>query len=362
MKSNTIRVALPVAALTTLAGCGLESPELGETSSALNGNFIPNGHPAKNPGGKGATFSTQGRVNLTGEYFQAQGSNGRSCATCHTPAEAWSLVPSTIQKLFDDSDGLHPIFNLLDANNPEMDISTIEARRAAYSMLLQRGVFRRGGAPRAGAEWELIAVEDPHGFANLTRIVQWRRVMPTINFHVGSATVNWDGGNTVGTDQRAGLVNQATRNVTGAQQGAPAPLEVINDIVDFESSLSTTQIIVPGVGRLDQCGAQGDPKLLSAQAKASDVGTCSTPGSGSRLAAAMIQKATSAELRSPAAKSSSMPRIRVAVHASAATTRSTTAPASTMCCSISAPLPPKPARPTCRSTRSGTGRRVKCAI
>jgi hypothetical protein len=115
----------------------------------------------------------------------------------------------------------------------------------------------------------VTAAEDPNGFGNVTRLVHWRRAMPTINFHVGSATVNWDGGNTIGTDQRAGLVNQATRNVTGAQQGSPAPAAVINEIVDFETSLSTTQIILHAVGRLDQCGAQGDPELLSQQAKES---------------------------------------------------------------------------------------------
>ncbi len=183
---------------------------------------IPNNHPFKNPGGKAATFSTQGSVDLTGEYFQAQGTNGRSCASCHIPEEAWSINPGTLQRLFDETDGTHPVFNLLDANNPNMDVSTPEARLAAYSMLLSRGVFRRGGAPRPNSEWELIAVDDPHGFANLTRLVHWRRAMPTINFALGSATVNWDGGNSVGTDQHAGLVNQATRNVTGGQQGPPA--------------------------------------------------------------------------------------------------------------------------------------------
>ena len=143
---------------------------------------IPNNHPAQNPGGKAATFSTQGSVDLTGEYFQAQGTNGRSCASCHIPEEAWSINPGTLQHLFDETDGTHPVFNLLDANNPNMDVSTPEARLAAYSMLLSRGVFRRGGAPRPNSEWELIAVDDPHGFANLTRLVHWRRAMPTINF------------------------------------------------------------------------------------------------------------------------------------------------------------------------------------
>jgi len=128
--------------------------------------------------------------------------------------------------------------------------------------MLSRGVFRRGGAPRANSEWELIAVEDPHGFASLDRLVHWRRVMPTINFQQGSLTVNWDGGNS-GVDLISGLNTQAARNITGAQQGPPAPSEVIDDIVNFERSLSTAQLIVPGVGRLDSDGARGGPEELS---------------------------------------------------------------------------------------------------
>jgi hypothetical protein len=233
----------------------------------------PNNRPERNPGGKAATFSTRGSVNLTGEYFQPQGTNGRSCATCHVPEEAWSITPGTLQHLFDESGGTHPVFNELDANNPDVTdgSSTVEQRLAAYSMLLSRGVFRRGGTPRANSEWELIAVDDPHGYANLNRLVHWRRAMPTINFALGSATVNWDGGNSVTVngvqDQQAGLVNQARRNVTGGQQGPAASDLVINDIVDFESSLFTAQLIVPGVGRLDADGARGGPEALAGMPK-----------------------------------------------------------------------------------------------
>lgn len=230
--------------------------------SSMDAQQLPNNLPHPNPGGKAATFSTQGFVDLTGEFFQAQGTNGRSCATCHIAEEAWSINPGTLQDLFDESGGTHPVFNLLDANNPNADVSTPAARLAAYSMMLSRGVFRRGGAPRPNSEWELIAVEDPHGFANLTRLVHWRRVMPTINFKQGSLTVNWDGGNT-GADLISGLNTQAARNITGAQQGPPAPQEVIDDIVNFERSLSTAQLIVPGVGRLDSDGAKGGPEELS---------------------------------------------------------------------------------------------------
>jgi len=228
---------------------------------------IDNNQPFRNFAGQSATFSTQGFIDLTGEYFQAQGINGRSCATCHIPQDAWSINPATIQRLFDQTGGTHPIFNPLDANNPNADLSTVEAREAGYSMLLSRGVFRRGGALRTEREWDLVAVDDPHGFADVTRLVHWRRVMPTINFPLGSAAINWDGGNSVGTDQRAGLENQARRNVTGAQQGAPAPADVIANIVDFESSLFTAQLNGVGVGRLDADGARGGPQALAAMQK-----------------------------------------------------------------------------------------------
>src|SRR3712207_632383 len=105
---------------------------------------IPNNRPAPNPNGAAATFTTQGsHVDLTGEYFQAQGTNGRSCATCHIPEEAWGINPGTLQRLFSETGGEHPIFNALDANNPDTgDFTTVEGRLAAYSMLLSRGVFR----------------------------------------------------------------------------------------------------------------------------------------------------------------------------------------------------------------------------
>ena len=225
--------------------------------------FLPNNFPQINGGGFSTTFSPRGFVDLTGEFFQPQGTNGRSCATCHVPQDAWSITPGMIGLLFASTGGTHPNFNPLDADNPQADLSTVEARRAAYSMMLTRGVFRRGGAPKAQREWDVVEVDDPHGFATPDRIVQWRRVMPTINFHVGSATVAWDGGNTMGTDQRAGLVNQATRNVMGAQQGQALPPPIIDDIVNFETSLSTAQALSFTVGLLDRGGARGGAEALS---------------------------------------------------------------------------------------------------
>jgi hypothetical protein len=263
-----------VATATLVVGLGwMPAPALRAEPTS-----IPNNHPVQNPGGHSATFSTEGAVDLIGEYFQAQGANGRSCGSCHIAGEAWAITSGTLQHLFDETGGTHPVFNPLDANNPLTgNFSTVEGRRAAYSMMLSRGVFRRGGALRSPREWNLIVAEDPHGFANLTRLVHWRRAMPTINFPLGSATINWDGGNNIGSDQLGGLENQARRNVTGGQQGPalptfPAPLDppfdaIIADILGFETSLFTAQLIVPGVGRLDSDGARGGPEAMASMTK-----------------------------------------------------------------------------------------------
>ena len=91
--SRRLRAMIAVAALVGFAW-GIEL--VGATSPMFQ-DSIPNNHPEQNPGGFAATFSTQGAVNLTGEYFQAQGTNGRSCASCHTPEEAWSINPGTLR-------------------------------------------------------------------------------------------------------------------------------------------------------------------------------------------------------------------------------------------------------------------------
>ncbi len=267
LKLGVVVAAVALLGLALGAACS-KAPQPGApTSSKLQGS-IPNNHLLPNPGGEAATVSTRGSVDLTGEFFQTQGTNGQSCASCHIPEEAWSITPATLRRLFDETNGTHPVFSPLDANNPDMDVSTVEGRRAAYSMLLTRGVFRRGGPPKPDAEWELIAVEDPHGLASVNRLVHWRRSMPTINFVVGSVTVNWDAAANIGKGQRAALVNLTNRLVTGALQGPPATPEVIDDIVDFESALYTAQATVPGVGRLDADGARGGPEALSKMQKA----------------------------------------------------------------------------------------------
>src|SRR5207253_7413461 len=82
---------------------------------------------------------------LGGAFFQSLGTNGRSCISCHVPSTGWTISPAEVQLRFRRTDGLDPIFRTNDgANSPRADVSTVAARRAAYSMLLTKGLIRVG--------------------------------------------------------------------------------------------------------------------------------------------------------------------------------------------------------------------------
>ena len=101
------------------------------------------------------------------------------------------------------------------------------------------------------------------GVGTTSRFWFFRRPLATANFK--SSSVMWDLANTVGTDLRAGLVRQANGNVTGAQEGPPASVATISEIVDYEAMMSNAQLIVTGVGRLDADGATGGPEAHASQ-------------------------------------------------------------------------------------------------
>ena len=224
----------------------------------------PNGASIRNEYGASASHSTQGFIDQCGAFFTPQGTNGRSCTSCHAAEAGWSMSSAVMQRMFWRSEGRAPVFNALDADRGGSDpVDTLEQRRYAYSMLL-KGKFLRKQTVPAGAEFEVVSAEDPFGKATTTNFWFFRRSMPTANFR--SHLVSWDGATTMGTDLHAGLARQARGNITGAQQGtAPADEVIVEEIVQFEKALSHAQVNVSDAGRLDSNGARGGPKHLSAQ-------------------------------------------------------------------------------------------------
>jgi cytochrome c peroxidase len=253
-------------ALVLCGACAQPTPDVSEDRQGLLEQLfdqIPNELPIPDPGGFGASFHPAGVVDLSGNFFTPQGTNGRHCGTCHAPEDGWSITPATVTLMFLLTGGTDPLFvNNLDTDTPTSDMSTPAARWHSTTMLRQ-GKFTRRVAPPAVRDYDVIAASDPFGVGTTSSLWFFRRPLPTANFR--SFTVMWDGANTVGTEVRDGLIKQARSNVTGAQQGAPAPDPVIFDIVDYERAVSFAQLISHAVGRLDSEGAHGGPAAASAQ-------------------------------------------------------------------------------------------------
>ncbi|HEY7638545.1 MAG TPA: hypothetical protein VH814_02385 [Steroidobacteraceae bacterium] len=247
---------------------GILLAALGAAASAADSfdERLPNNFPFFDSAGTAATFSTAGFVDLSNEFHVPQGSNGRSCGSCHLPEVGWSIRPIDVELKFFLSQGTDPIFNPLDANSPTPDVSSLQAKRASYSML-RKGLFRRGGDVPAGAEYVIAAFDDPLGAgATDKRFRVFRRPLATANFHIAQ-NIGWHDQDTDGSGNvHNGLTHQALGNINGAQEAHEPPLDpTLEAIANYELGLAFAQQFSFEAGLLTACGAKGGPENLSAQ-------------------------------------------------------------------------------------------------
>jgi cytochrome c peroxidase len=235
---------------------------------------LPNNIPIPDSTGFFTTVSSAGFIDLSNEFFQDLGSNGRRCVSCHLPTAGWTVTPAQLRAVFeatsggafDDGLGLGAVFRTNDgSNSPDADVSTLSKRRAAYSMLLTRGVIRVGLPIPASAEFELVAVDDPYHFASANELSLFRRPLPTTNLKFAS-TVMWDGRETVpGAAIAADLATQASDATTGHAQGRPLTPAQRESIVAFETGLATAQMHDQRAKDLRAAGARGGPSAILTQ-------------------------------------------------------------------------------------------------
>ena len=236
---------------------------------------------APNPSGMAATFNTAGRIDQSNPFFQSLGSNGRSCASCHQAGEGWTITPRGVRERFRESHGTDPIFRPNDgANSPLADVSSRAARARAYNMLLDKALIRVGLPIPDTAEFELLAVDDPYGFASARELSLFRRPLPTTNLRFIN-TVMWDGRETFRSDTSSDcifgtttcfaplhfdLTDQSNSATVGHEQ-ATVPLSAAQReaIVGFQMGLFTAQVRDRDAGRLNVHGASGGPAALAVQ-------------------------------------------------------------------------------------------------
>jgi cytochrome c peroxidase len=274
----------PAAALTAIATILIVTSGMSQTQIK-----IPNLFPFPNQTGFIETNNTNGNgmVDFSGPFFQALGSNGRSCFSCHHPDQGWTISAQGMQLLFNETQGTDPIFNTFDGSNCKttIDTSTVQGRRQAYSLLMTRAVIRVFlttptplPAP-GGADFEVVNVSNPYGCNDASSLSLYRRPLPSTNLKFLSAVL-WDGRASTPTfapplfqkityptypgtlnSDLAGLVVAAT-NIH--EQGNITPSDPrIQPIVAFETGLYTAQAVDHQAGPLNVSGATGGPLPIS---------------------------------------------------------------------------------------------------
>lgn len=225
------------------------------------------------PEGRFENFNSGGPTDTAkNAFFQELGTNGRRCVTCHQPGDAWSVTPAHIHARFEATHGTDPIFRTNDGSGcPTQDVSTEQARREAYSLLLKKGLIRIEQQVPTDAEFTVLNSDNPYGCTSTTAISTYRRPLPSTNLPFLS-TVMWDGRETFndlnGKFQPipSDLAHQAIDATLGHAQAAHPPSDAqVQQIVDFETKLFTAQIHDLDAGELTAHGALGGPVNLSKQ-------------------------------------------------------------------------------------------------
>jgi len=272
------RRTIALLAVALAAGCSERGFDPGRETGAAHaeesdgdeGNLVrvPGDHDvfAPNASGLARTVAPGGSIDRKNLFFRSVGTNGRACVSCHVASQGWTITPQAVQERFERTDGLDPIFRTNDgSNSPLADVSSVEARRAAYGMLLSKGLIRVGIGIPDRAEFELVAVDDPYRFASARELSLFRRPLPSANLGF-LATVMWDGRETLaGLTVTQDLAHQAN----GATQGHAQRVDPLTDaqraeIVAFETGLFFAQELDSGAGLLREQGAGGGAVALSA--------------------------------------------------------------------------------------------------
>jgi cytochrome c peroxidase len=276
----------------TLAGANAHAREMQRLfpdrnrSRQATPRLIPKLEIDQDPSGAVETVQPNGpTLTAKNAFFSDLGTNGRTCFTCHQPQDGWTISADHVNDRF-AADVNDPLFRLFDgATCPSDDVSTPQARRTAYSLLLDKGLIRIGLPMPAAAQFQILEVSDPYDCntnpsTGLTSpaagiVSVYRRPLPAANLGFLS-TIMWDG-------REPTLFSQAVdATLTHAQASVtPSPAQQ-QQIVTFEGctqadtpslcantppgfGVFTAQIFDKKAFYLAGDGADGGPEILSQQ-------------------------------------------------------------------------------------------------
>ena len=292
-------MSLPAACAAALIAA---QPARGQWWAPSDGRPFPAYVEYANASGRLGIVNASGAVETKDHpFFEAIGTNGRACVSCHQPSDGMSLAVSSIVKRWHDTKGTDPIFAAIDgANCPNL----AAADPKSHSLLLERGLFRIplpwppvdaqgkaitpeftlevvrdptgcNGDPVygiAGERHEVSVYRRPRPAANLRYVASARfGVTPFIGKTGALAAVDPETGKPVNMNMMADA-REATLK-TQAQSAARGHLEIVSAlsprqldaIRDFELQLYAAQSYSNGAGALNE---PGGPSGLGPQAMA----------------------------------------------------------------------------------------------
>ena len=140
----------------------------------------------ENDRGQVGLLNTAGAVETKGHpFFEAIGTNGRACVTCHQPSDGMALSLRSIRERWSATGGKDPLFAAVDGMNcPNLPAGDPKS----HSLLLERGLVRVGlpwpplradGRP-IDPEFTIEVVRDPSG-CNTDAVYGLQSSRPTIS-------------------------------------------------------------------------------------------------------------------------------------------------------------------------------------
>ena len=258
----------------------LSSPHQSEVKPGRTPATIPQYSEHPDGTGRVATYQPGGPTKTAGNaFFTSLGTNGRTCFTCHQPQSAWSLDPRSAAAIFLATNGADPLFAPVDgANCPDVGASakSLSQKAAASSQLLTKANIRVFLPVPKNAEYKVRVLRDPYGCENSKKyglpagmLSMYRRVINATNLTRNAqidpnnggvsqqGTIMWDG-------REPNLQSQFVDATLGHAQAKTRPTAAqVNQGVNFELGLFTTQSYDKKAGSLSENGALGGPQNLS---------------------------------------------------------------------------------------------------
>jgi cytochrome c peroxidase len=220
---------------------------------------------AANSSGIGSSLHLSGSIDRTNPFFLQLGTNPRSCETCHSAQQGWTINRGRTEALFNLTLGTAPLFNLVDeGNRPDADISTFQARKNTFlKTTVERGLTRfTRSAPAATAEFTLVSVVDPHGWSTTTAYSGFRRPTPTAN-ESKTSSILWTGvPNPDVITQLRGIAVGAARLHEQRDPANPLPTDQAVATGDFMFGVIFAQSFDFRALSLTGGGAKGGPQHL----------------------------------------------------------------------------------------------------